>query len=128
VRRLSFSGFQLGHDHFNQFLHKLHHRLTKLSAAPILMSSQRQYEMQWEERVGKMGRSMLAIVVWVRCSPAVLLAAMVRGRGAHASDRQDIVSMRPILPQQGRDEVGRPPNDGISRLACLPSDLCSMIE
>jgi hypothetical protein len=42
---------------FNQFLHKLHHRLTKFSAVPILMSSQRQDEMQWEERAAKTGRS-----------------------------------------------------------------------
>src|SRR4051794_28681032 len=42
---------------FNQLLHKLRHRLAKLSAVPILMSSQRQDEMQWEERAGKTGRS-----------------------------------------------------------------------
>jgi len=66
---------------------------------------------------------------WGRSSPAVLLAAMARGRGARASDRQDIVSTRPILPrQQGRDEVGRSRDGGISRLAYLPSDLCGMIE
>jgi hypothetical protein len=111
-------------------LHKFHHRLTKLSAVPILMSSQRQGEMQWEERAAKTGGSNVGDCGFgFDLRRRFCLRLWCEGMALAQANRQNIVSTRPILPwQQERDEVGRRPNGGILRLACLPDDLRGMIE
>jgi hypothetical protein len=80
-------------------LHKLHLRLAKLSAAPILMSSQRQAEILREERsrktweYSKWQRSWF----WLRFLQQVFAVVTVCGPGAPASDQRGIACMRPIL-------------------------------
>jgi len=98
-------------------LHKLHLRLTKVSALAILKSTRRKDEMSaggtfrqiWEH--SKCWRSWF----WFRSSLRALAAAMLYGRGARGSDRRAIVFMRltppprwrPIGPRGRRDRKAR---------------------